>query len=183
MDSDTTQVDLLRHGAVQGGVCFRGSTDDPLTNTGWQQMRDATHPSHWDQVISSPLCRCADFAQAFAEQHALPLTFEPRFQEMHFGQWEGMSITELMKKNEAQLARFWSNPELYPPPEGECLSQVQGRVLAAWQNLIQTCNGQRVLLITHGGVIRILLCHLQQRPIAELLEIEVKHGGLYRMYE
>lgn len=183
MASNTPQVDLLRHGEVQGGVCFRGSTDDPLTDTGWQQMRDATHQAHWDQVITSPLCRCADFARTFTEQHALPLTFEPRFQEMHFGQWEGMSATELMETNQTGLARFWSDPEHYPPPEGERLSQVQDRVLAAWQNLLRTHTGRRVLLVTHAGVIRILLCYLNQKPMTELLDIEVKHGGLYRMYE
>ncbi|MEW5703557.1 MAG: alpha-ribazole phosphatase [Pseudomonadota bacterium] len=177
-----TRIDLLRHGETQGGACFRGSTDDPLTDTGLDQMRSSTNGNHgWDQVITSPLERCASFAKAFARQRSLPITFDKRIQEMHFGAWEGHTAAELAAKDPDALARFWSNPDGYPPPGGEPLAQFQARVLAAWNSITHRHNGQHVLVVTHGGVIRVLLCHAQQRPIGKLLEIEVKHGALYSL--
>ncbi len=43
-------------------------------------------------------------------------------------------------------------------------------------------NEQHILLVTHGGVIRLLLCHLQQRPLSTLLDAEVKHGALFTFH-
>lgn len=51
----TFTVDLLRHGEVQGGSCFRGRTDDPLTAPGWQQMQQASASHDWDIIICLPL--------------------------------------------------------------------------------------------------------------------------------
>lgn len=180
--ADITQIDLLRHGETQGGSRFRGSTDDPLTDIGLHQMRMATAGDRsWNRVISSPLKRCAAFATVFARQHSLPLTFDERIKEIHFGAWEGLTATELMAEDPDALARFWADPDESPPPGGESLSCFQVRVLDAWKNLVHSDSGQKTLLVTHGGVIRILLCHVQQRPIGKLLEIEVKHGALYTL--
>lgn len=177
-----TLIGLLRHGEVEGGACFRGSTDDPLTDIGLDQMRAATEGGHrWDRVITSPLGRCAAFAREFARRHSLPLTFDERIKELHFGAWEGRTATELMAEDPIALARFWADPDGHPPPTGEPLSHFQARVLAAWDNIVRSYTGQKILLVTHGGVIRILLCHVQQRPVGKLLEIEVKHGALYTL--
>lgn len=181
-----TLIGLLRHGEVEGGTCFRGSTDDPLTDAGLDQMRAATEGGPggiqgWDRVITSPLKRCADFANEFALQHSLPLTFDERIKEMHFGAWEGRTATELMAEDPTALALFWADADGHPPPAGEPLSRFQARVLAAWDSIVRSYTRQKILLVTHGGVIRILLCHVQQRPVGELLEIEIKHGALYTL--
>ena len=156
--------------------------DDPLTDIGLCQMKAATNRDRcWDRVITSPLERCAGFASAFARQHSLPLTFDERIKEMHFGTWEGRTSAELMAEDPGALTRFWADPDGYPPPAGEPLSRFQARVLAAWNSVIRSDTGQKILFVTHGGVIRVLLCHVQQRPVGKLLEIEVKHGALYTL--
>ncbi|MEE9358392.1 MAG: alpha-ribazole phosphatase family protein [Sedimenticolaceae bacterium] len=173
---------LLRHGEVQGGECFRGHTDDPLTDIGLEQMKAATNGDyHWDRVITSPLERCASFARTFAMQHSLPLTFDDRLKEMYFGTWEGCTASEIIDEDPNLLTKFWTDPDKHSPPYGEPLSIFQARVLDAWNNVLYYHAGQRVLIVTHGGVIRVVLCHVQQRPVGKLLEIEVKHGALYTM--
>jgi broad specificity phosphatase PhoE len=177
-----TLVGLLRHGEVEGGPCFRGSMDDPLTDIGLDQMQAATRGERcWDRVVTSPLVRCAGFASAFARRHSLPLTVDERIKEMHFGTWEGRTSAALMAEDPDAVTRFWTDPDGNPPPAGELLSHFQARVLAAWDSIVHSYAGQKILLVTHGGVIRILLCHVQQRPIASLLEIEVRHGALYTL--
>lgn len=173
------RVGLLRHGEVEGGSRFRGHTDDALTAIGLQQMHAATDGKHWDRVISSPLTRCAAFANAFADRHSLPLTFDARLKEMYFGIWEGCTAAELMAIDADALIRFWNAPDKYPPPCGEPLARFQARVLDAWNDIVIGHAGQRVLVVTHGGVIRALLCHVLKQPLAQLQTFEVEHGGLY----
>lgn len=136
----------------------------------------------WDQVISSPLIRCAEFASAFARQRSLPLTFDTRLKEIHFGQWEGRSAAELMAEDPEALARFWRDPDAYPPPSGESLAHFRARVLDAWNDILSAYVDQHILIVTHGGVIRVLLCHIFEVPMSRWHEFEVAHGQLHGVY-
>jgi alpha-ribazole phosphatase len=173
-------VGLLRHGEAEGGNVYRGRTDDPLSTTGWAQMRLATAQlNQWDWVVSSPLQRCAAFAGEFAHRLDIPLTLEAGLAEIDFGTWEGCSAAELMEVAPAALADFWRDPLNHPPPGGETLGQFRERVVEVWERLCRNHKGKRLLLVTHGGVIRMLLSHLQGWPLDRLLEIEVKHAALF----
>lgn len=175
-----TFVGLLRHGEVTGGAVYRGRTDDPLSLIGWAQMRAATEGlCSWDLIVSSPLQRCAAFAGEFAQTHGAPLVEEERLVEIDFGEWEGRSAAQLMWESPAALADFWRDPLNHPPPGGESLGQFQERVVAAWEALCRNHAGKRLLLVTHGGVIRMLLSHLQARPLDRMMEIEVEHAALF----
>lgn len=133
----------------------------------------------WDRVVSSPLIRCAEFSKAYARQRSLPLTFDTRLKEMHFGQWEGRSAAELMAEDPEALARFWRDPNAYPPPGGESLAHFRARVLDAWNDILFAHADQRVLIVTHGGVIRVLLCHIHGIPVMRWHEFDVTHGQLH----
>jgi broad specificity phosphatase PhoE len=173
-------VGLLRHGVVQGGDVYRGRTDDPLSATGLLQMWTAMEGlSQWNRIVSSPLRRCAAFAGEFARSHAVPLTLEADLAEIDFGEWEGRSAAELMRISPAALSDFWRDPQNHTPPGGEPLIEFHQRVVEAWQSLCQNHDGEHLLLVTHGGVIRMLLCHLQGWPLKRILEIEVKHAALF----
>ena len=175
------RVELLRHGEVDGGSRFRGHTDDALTSIGLQQMRAATDGRHWDRVISSPLVRCAAFAKEYARRYSTPLSFDARLMEMHFGDWEGRTAAELMQTDANALTRFWNDPLHNTPPGGEPLVQFQTRVLDAWNDIVTEYPAQRVLIVTHGGVIRVLLCHVFEVPMSRWHEFEVPHGQLHRV--
>ena len=59
----TTVIDLLRHGDVEGGRKYRGQLDDPLSELGWEQLRNVTsNKQNWQQIVTSPLKRCHDFS-------------------------------------------------------------------------------------------------------------------------
>ncbi len=182
-----TIIDLLRHGETVGGSRFRGSIDDALTEKGWSQMNAAitremtNHTQIWDRIISSPLQRCADFAHKLGQQQSLPVSLDTRFQEMHFGDWEGRTASELIATDENALTQFWNDPVQNTPPGAEPLLVFQQRILSAWADLLRDHRNECILLVTHGGVMRVLLCHVQQRPIKQLLEIEVKHAALKQL--
>lgn len=176
------RIDLLRHGQAVGGSRLRGSTDDPLTETGWERMRAAVAGhGDWDGLVTSPSLRCAAFADELARERDLPVQIEDRLREIHFGGWEGRTYAELMARNPMAVTRFFSDPLRHPPPGGEPLPDFRERVMQAWDDLLGGSRGLRPLLITHGGVIRLLLCHLRQWPMKRLLEIDVPHASLYRL--
>ena len=178
----TLHLDLLRHGETELGGGLRGSLDDALTATGWQQMSTALNErGPWDRVISSPLQRCARFAEQLAARLGVPISLEKDLQELHFGAWEGQSAAALMETDAEGLGLFWADPYRFTPPEGEPVSDFSARVLAAVERLHQAHAGERVLLVSHGGVMRLLLARARGLPREQLLNVEVAHGGFFSL--
>ncbi|WP_440974291.1 alpha-ribazole phosphatase family protein [Pseudomonas koreensis] len=178
----TLRLDLLRHGETELGGGLRGSLDDALTEKGWAQMRAAVVAGGpWDRLVSSPLQRCARFAAELGEQLNLPVQLDKDLQELHFGAWEGQSAAALMETDADALGRFWSDPYAFTPPQGEPVSVFAARVLGAVARLQQACAGERVLLISHGGVMRLLLAQARGLPREQLLNVEVAHASLFAL--
>lgn len=178
----TVYLELLRHGETELGGGLRGSLDDALTATGWAQLRTAVADgSRWDRLISSPLQRCARFAEELAAQQGVPLSLEPDLQELHFGAWEGCSTADLMQTSADELGRFWNDPYAFTPPEGEPLLTFEARVLSALQRLQVRHAGERLLLVTHGGVMRLLLARARGLPRNELLQVVVGHAERFQL--
>lgn len=176
----TVQLDLLRHGETELGGGLRGSLDDALTTLGWTQMRDAvTGQGPWDRIVSSPLQRCALFARELSEQLDLPVSFDKDLQELHFGAWEGQSAAALMEADEQALGLFWADPYAFTPPDGEPVLEFSARVLSAVSRLQRDFAGQRVLVICHGGVMKLLLAQARGMPREQLLQVPVIHGALF----
>ena len=179
----TLHLDLLRHGETELGGGLRGSLDDALTAKGWAQMRAAVvAQGPWDRVVSSPLQRCARFADELGTQLAVLVSLEKDLQELHFGAWEGQSAAALMETDAEALGLFWADPYSFTPPEGEPVSDFSDRVLGAVARLHQAYAGERVLLVSHGGVMRLLLARARGLPREQLLNVEVGHGALFSLH-
>lgn len=135
----------------------------------------------WNHIITSPLSRCAKFAHALHQRHATPVKQDERIREIHFGDWEGCFPAELAQIDAEPLTRFWNNPVKFPPPKAENLVDFEKRVLSAWHDITAQYADQNILLVTHGGVIRIILCHILQHPVERLLEIEMCLAAMRRI--
>ena len=178
----TLHLDLLRHGETELGGGLRGSLDDALTAKGWAQMREAVLArGPWDRLVSSPLQRCARFAEELGARLNLPVSLEQDLQELHFGAWEGQSAVQLMETDAEALGLFWADPYSFTPPDGEPVEAFSQRVRDAVLRLHQLYAGQLVLLISHGGVMRLLLAQARGLPREQLLNVEVGHGGLFSL--
>ncbi|AXI60614.1 histidine phosphatase family protein [Pseudomonas kribbensis] len=178
----TLRLDLLRHGETELGGGLRGSLDDALTEKGWAQMREAVNgQGPWDRLVSSPLQRCARFAEELGAQRDLSVSLDKDLQELHFGAWEGQSAAALMETDAEALGLFWADPYAFTPPQGEPVTEFSARVLAAVMRLHAAHAGERVLLVSHGGVMRLLLARARGLPREQLLNVEVAHGALFSL--
>ncbi len=177
-----TTIDLLRHGECEGGRVYRGSLDLPLNAAGWQQLRDKTRGvSVWSRIVTSPLQRCAHFAKEVADARGRALTVIDGFREVHFGDWEGRLIDEVWQEQGSQARSFFADPLNATPPNGEPMNVFERRVLAAWRELLQQMRGEHVLLVAHGGTIRVLLAQVLAMPLNRIANLDVPYASASRV--
>ena len=171
----TIIVDFIRHGEPEGGDILRGRVDPVLTALGWTQMQKATglseshQPSEttpdWSEVISSPLKRCRSFAEQVAEHTQSRITIADQWQEIDYGDWDGMQISEWRKIAADQFNAFRKDLSALAPPNGEDYLSFKDRIQSAWQGLASKDDGSHLLVVTHGGVLRVVLPTVLGMPL------------------
>jgi len=178
-----TTLDFIRHGKPSGSSTYRGhGIDDPLSEAGWQQMWVALNGhSAWDQIVSSPLRRCLDFAQELAARNDLPLHIDDRIKEVGFGDWEGRTREEIMTNDPEAYRAFYLDPVANRPVGAEPLGDFFHRVSEGYQSLIERFGGQNILVVSHAGVIRAVLAHVLDIPPAVAYRIKVDNAGISRI--
>lgn len=178
----TTLVDLMRHGEPVGGSRYRGQMDDPLSSTGWAQMRAAVGQHRpWEVILSSPLSRCLDFAQELAANAGLPLEIDERLMEIGFGVWQGKTREEITQYDPGLLQRFYRDPMTHRPEDAEGLAEFRSRVVSAWNDILNRHAGRHILIVCHAGVIRMVLAHILDIPLSNLFRIKVGNASLTRI--
>ncbi|MFT2090348.1 histidine phosphatase family protein [Paraglaciecola sp. 2405UD69-4] len=179
-----TQINLLRHGEIDGPAALYGRTDVLLSENGQRQMRQQTRKLlYLDNIISSPLRRCSDFATEIARIHELDVKIEPDFQECDFGEWDGIQFDD-QSQHWPLMTSFWQSPEQHPPPKGESLEGFHSRVIKAWSSLLQSGQNQCNLVVCHGGVIRQILGHVlpaDWQDGAWYSQLQIGYGSLTRI--
>ncbi|MBF0187776.1 MAG: histidine phosphatase family protein [Magnetococcales bacterium] len=174
-----TWISLLRHGTPEGGSRYRGWQDDPLSAQGWQEMAaSVSRHDPWPLIITSPLCRCADFAHSMGKEWQAEVIVETRFKEYFFGEWEGKTGEELYAEDRQRLVRFWADPLNNPPPGGEHLEHLNHRVTAAWNDIIKCHKGERLLCVVHSGIMKALVAHITLTPLTHLSRLVFDHAAL-----
>lgn len=199
-------IDLLRHGEPEGGEVLRGRIDHCLTELGWQQMRSAVasvpattdisahasaktsansnernHLASWTHIVSSPLQRCRAFAETVAQERGLVLHTESCWQEIDYGDWDGMPLPDWRQQAAPMFQEFRQDMARLVPPNGEDFINFKDRVLAAWQQLSTLPDGSHVLLVTHGGVLRVILPSVLGMPLNRSQPLHIPFASLSRV--
>jgi uncharacterized phosphatase len=175
-----TTILLVRHGETDWNAARRvqGQTDRPLTERGRRQARalaDALEDETFDAVYSSDLSRARDTAKAIAARRGLDVKLHPGLREKDFGTWEGLTDTEVLARFPEARRGHWG--------DGETPDELRERVLRSLREIAASHPGERVLVVAHGGPLRVVLRHCEvewQRPIAncEMARIEMQDGEL-----
>lgn len=178
-----TTVDLLRHGELEGGMRYRGNTEAALTDAGrahmdtvWEQLK-----GHVELIVTSPLSRCREPAEAWAEETGIPCHIEPKMREMQYGAWEGLNKPEIEQQFPGWLARWRENPVGMEIPGAEKVEVFAERVIEAWESLLQEHAGQHLLLVGHSGTLRIILAHVLGAPLPSIRRFVMPYGSWNRV--
>lgn len=172
-----TRLLLLRHGQTPLSVerRYSGRGNPQLTEVGLAQAAAAAARlggrGGVAAVVSSPLGRARQTAQAAADALGLPLTVHEGLTETDFGAWEGLTFREASERD-PDLHRAWLGDTSIRPPEGESFDEVRVRIEEVRADLVREYPGQNVLVVSHVT------------PIKTLLQLALDSGPslLYRLH-
>ncbi|WP_326637872.1 bifunctional RNase H/acid phosphatase [Nonomuraea fuscirosea] len=174
-----TSLLLLRHGETELSVerRFSGRGDAELTAAGLAQASAAAErlsrePYRLDVIVTSPLTRARQTAQAVAARTGLDVEMCEDLREADFGAWEGHTFTEVQRRWPAELAAWLADPEV-APPGGESFATTARRVEAARERLAERHEGKTVLAVSHVTPIKLLLRQALMAPLESLYRMHL----------
>ena len=174
---DYTRIYLVRHGHLlnsHAGV-YNGHTDIELSAEGIAQT---TAVAEWfrdkpvSAIYSSDLKRSKDGANIIAASHGLEVIPGIALREINFGSWEGLTPDEIRSKYMDTWNRWIADPVNTRPPGGETIPDFQSRVIKELEAIITRHVGEEIILFTHTGVNRIIICHALNLPIENCFRIQ-----------
>ncbi len=161
----TTLLTMIRHGHTTWNAQgrYQGNAPIPLSDRGRAQaacLAEALAQENTIRAIySSDLVRCRQTAEPLGMALGLPVQFDARFRETHYGRWQGMTLDEIKAYDSEALLAYQADPFTVPVPEGESQQMLQARVVAALKEALHQHAGDHLVLVTHGGPVREILRH------------------------
>ncbi len=182
-----TEMLFIRHGETDWNRQhrFQGQIDVPLNAIGLAQaerlgQRLADEPI--DVLVSSDLQRARATAQPLAQLRGLQPQIAPLWREQHFGVLEGLDVPTIRSRHAALWNRWVHHEADYALPQGgESNVQFHARVMHALQGLLAKHGGQRVLVLTHGGVLDMLWRSANGLPLHGPRECDIPNTGINRL--
>jgi alpha-ribazole phosphatase len=174
---------LVAHAATPWTVVrrFQGHTDIPLSETGRRQahiLQKHLARERFQAIMASDLQRAVETAEILASPHAMAVRTDPRLRELYFGAWEGLTYEEIQQRDAAALADWQKDPLGMSPPQGERLTDLADRLRFFLLELQQVPEASTILLVAHRGSLRVLICLLLGKPVAEQRDIHLEVASL-----
>ncbi|MGH7913799.1 MAG: histidine phosphatase family protein [Candidatus Binataceae bacterium] len=174
---------LMRHGETpwnrQGRVMGRNPVE--LDGHGRAQVAglvDFVRALKPNLIVTSPLVRARQSAEIIAAGLGgdVPIREDQQIAEVQYGRWEGMTYEDLIIDED--YLRYREEPILSSTPGGESIGEVQTRGVEAVMRTLRKVDGQRVLFVSHGDIIRTVLCHFMAIELRHFRRIRVDNAAL-----
>lgn len=188
---------LLRHGQIEQhkDKIFLGQADIPLSELGKQEARiagenlfeEGTKPKF---IYCSDLLRAKETAEQIVDVFSKKMEVRskiniidvPAFREMNLGPWDGKLISEIkdtypeeyIKRGKNLLAYKYGN-------ESENFFDLQYRVMKGFKRILQNHKSEDLLIVTHAGVIQVILANLQDLTLAEAIKKKIHTGQMIKI--
>jgi probable phosphoglycerate mutase len=188
-----TTIILTRHGHVDwiAPERFRGRADLALTDRGIGEARSTGRRIESSgtvaAVYTSPLCRCVTTARIIADRFSLEPETTDGLNDIDYGRWQGLTPDEARASWPDELDLWYRRPDLVEIPGGESLQDVLARAARALRRIVRRHREERVVLVGHDSVNRVVLLHALELPLARywvlaqapcaINEIEAAVGG------
>lgn len=160
-----TRIVIVRHGRTEWNRIerFRGRADITLDDVGIKQAEAAAERVKvWpiSAVYSSPLRRSSSTAEIIAASVDLNVQSMAGIIDIDYGQWQGLSIEDVVAKDGRLYSQWIENPDKVKFPGGESFVEVRERASKAVDSLIQKHPKESIVLVTHKVICQILILSL-----------------------
>ncbi len=186
-EQNTRRIWLVRHGLTEWNAQqrFCGHSDIPLSAQGRVQARwlaQQLQEEAISTIYTSDLARARETAEIIANRRtqAVPVNVSAAWREIDFGAWEGLLYAEIAERFKDHLG-FFTDPEQCSPPNGESLAHVLQRVQAELAVIAPSGNlpvEGDVVIVSHGGPLRVLLCSMLGMPLERQWQLRLDPGSL-----
>lgn len=168
--TSVTHLFVIRHGETLWNTeeKMQGHLDSPLTEKGLSQIQSLAETLQFYQFVAiytSDLPRAYHTAQRIAEKHQQPVLTDYRLREKNLGIFQGLSRQEILLKYPEEYQQYQLNTVNYAVPQGESTQQFFDRCVGCFEELVYKHNGERILVVTHGGVLGCLFRHVVSIPL------------------
>jgi len=173
----TTKIIFVRHGEAEGNFdrVFHGQTDSNLTEKGQKQalkVAQRLRNEKIDVIYSSPLKRAYYTAKYIAQEKDIKdIIADEGLMEINGGEWENVRWDDLPKKWPEEYNTWECSPHLHCMPTGESMKQAYDRIVNTVSNIVDANKERDICIVTHGTVLRALMCHILNKPWEDLITI------------
>ncbi|MFL9691555.1 histidine phosphatase family protein [Aeromonas veronii] len=175
---------VIRHGETQANAegRYQGALDIGLNKSGQRHIARladeiAATQAPFDRLLASPLLRTRESAAILSRQLGLPVELVPAFRERDVGLFEGLTQVEARTRYPELWARNITRRWAEAPPGGETIDEVIARVSQGLTELASTMQGERVLLVAHGVVAKVIRA-VTMAGFDDFLEWQLPNGGM-----
>jgi len=175
-----TMFYLIRHGEIPQVEPrrFIGSRELPLTDKGRAQIArvaEFLNDKQIGRLVCSPLGRCRESAAIISKRLCVTVEVVSALAEIHLGAWEGLTVAEVRNQFPGQYEARGADIAHYRPEGGESFQDLLDRTWPPFAELA-SAGDDRVAVVAHSGVIRVLLCRILGMPLEKLLLLEQGYG-------
>jgi len=156
---------LIRHGEVKWNRenSYIGSTDLPLNAHGRSQaglVAECLAGRNVSAVYSSDLVRARETAEIIAARLGLPVDTVPDLREVDYGEWEGLTESEVRERYPEVFVEWRLNPSRVRIPGGETFAELRDRAFPAFCRIAQAHAGENIAVVAHKSTNRVILCSI-----------------------
>lgn len=179
-----TRVLLVRHGATAHSAQnrFSGRNELPLTDVGERQAAALAKREYGEvaAVVSSPLLRARQTADAIATAVGCPVEIDDNFIELDFGIFEGLTADEARSEHPEAFAAWLASPET-APPDGESFAALAARVRRGRDRLVAAHPDATVVVVTHVSPIKLLVRAALEAPLSSIFRMYLDIASVSRL--
>ena len=181
-----TELILIRHGETDWNreLRFQGQVDVPLNAIGHEQARRVGRQLAGEtvqQLVCSDLLRTRQSAMPSAQQLGLQAVNDAALREQNFGAVDGMRAADIQSQFPQAWSRWIEFDADFAFDGGESTRAFHTRIMAALGNLVQHRTGQRLLVVTHGGVLDMIYRTALDLPLSGPRLSAIPNGAINRV--
>ena len=174
---------MVRHGESQANVkgIYSGWTDYDLTERGKEQAEKAGEylkNINIDKIYSSPIKRALKTAQIISSQINKDIKIIDDLKEINFGIFDGKTHKEIIKVYKDEYENWVKNYIKHRISQGESLEDLYNRINNFINKLKKDNNDKTYLIVTHGGVIQVLITILLDLDIEKMWNFKIPTGAI-----